>query len=106
MLRVLIRFLGLMLLATGFAALVVDGARSIASDTLVLTSLGQTLAGVAPAKYPLLQSAVENRFGHWAWDPLLTTLLALPTWLVACVLGALLFALARRRRVTVGYASR
>ena len=36
MLRVIILFLGLMLLAAGFAAVVVDGTRSIASNALVL----------------------------------------------------------------------
>jgi hypothetical protein len=106
MLRVIIRFLGLMLLAAGFAAVVIDGARSIASNALVLTSLGETLSQLAPAKYPLWQATIEKKFGAWAWDPVATTLLALPNWLVAGAFGALLFLLTRRRRPQIGYVTR
>ena len=97
MLRVLLRFAGLMLLAAGFAALVVDGARSIASNAVVLTSVGETIAQLAPAKYPLLQATIEKRFGPVAWDPVMVMLLALPNWLAAGGLGALLFLATRRR---------
>ena len=106
MLRILVRFVGLMLLATGFAALVIDGTKSIASNTIVLTSLGTTLAQLAPAKLSLLQAAIEKRFGPWAWDPAGLMFLALPDWVVAGGLGAVLFLLTRRRRVPVGYLTR
>ena len=95
-----------MLLAAGFAAVVIDGARSIASNTLVLTSFGETLAQLAPAKYPLWQAAIEKKFGAFAWDPVATTLLALPNWLIAGTLGGLLFLLTRRRRAQIGYLTR
>ena len=106
MLRIILRFLGLMLLAGGFAALVVDGTRSIASNTLVLTSLGETLMDMAPTKYPLWQAAIEKKFGAWAWDPVTSTLFALPNWLIAGAIGGLLFLITRRRRATIGYSSR
>ncbi len=106
MLRVIARFLGLLLLAAAFAALVVDGTKSIASDTLIVTPLASIAEQVAPQKYPLLQTAIENRLGHFAWKPMTTTLLALPGWLFAGALGGLLFAATRRRIVKVGYSSR
>ena len=106
MLRVLTRFLGLLLLAAAFAALVIDGTKSIASETLVVTPLAQIAAQVAPAKFPLLQGAIESRFGHFAWKPITTTLLALPGWLIAGALGGLIFAATRRRVVKIGYSSR
>jgi hypothetical protein len=106
MLRVIFRFVGLMLLAAGFAAVVIDGTRSIASNALVLTSFGDTAARLAPARMALLQAAIEKKFGHWAWDPATTTLLAAPTWLIVGGLGALLFLATRRRRAPIGYSSR
>ncbi len=106
MLRAFIRFLGLMLLAAGFAALVVDGARSIASNAIVLTSLGETIAQLSPSKLPLLQAAIESRFGPWAWTHAAAAVLALPAWFVAGGLGALIFLATRRRAIPVGYSSR
>ena len=106
MLRVIIRFFGLLLLAAAFAALVIDGTKSIASDALIVTPLAQIAEQLAPAKFPLLQGAVESRLGHFAWKPVATTLLALPGWLIAGAFGGLLFAATRRRVVKVGYSSR
>ncbi len=103
MLRVIVRFIGLMLLAAGFAALVIDGARSIASNAIVLTSLGEMFAQGLPKTFPTWQAAIDRKFGAWAWDPFMTTLLALPNWLAAAILGGLLFVLTRRRRVQIGH---
>ena len=106
MLRVIARFLGLLLLAAAFAALVVHGTKSIASDTLIVTPLAQIAQQVAPSKFPLLQAAIESHLGHFAWKPVTTTLLALPGWLIAGAFGGLLFAVTRRRVVRIGYSSR
>ncbi len=106
MLRVLLRLFALLLLAAAFSALVIDGTKSIGSDSVIVTPLAQVLAEVAPAKFPLMQAAVEKRFGPWAWDPALKTLLALPAWLFAGALGGALFAATRRRVVRIGYSSR
>jgi hypothetical protein len=106
MLRVIVRFIGLMLMAAGFAALVIDGTRSIASNALVLTSLREMLSRIAPSKFPLIEAATEKKLGHWAWDPLLTTIMSLPTWLVVGGIGALLFLATRRRRIPIGYVTR
>jgi len=106
MLRVIARFFALLLLASAFAALVVDGTKSIASDTLVVTPLAQIAEQLAPSKYPLLQPAIENRLGHFAWKPVTTSLLALPGWLIAGAFGGFLFAATRRRVVRIGYSSR
>ena len=106
MLRAIFRFVGLMFLAAGFAALVVDGSKSIASNAIVLTPLGATIAQLAPAKLPLLQAALEKKFGPWAWNPAAVTLLATPDWLAAGLLGGLLFLVTRRRRAPIGWSSR
>jgi hypothetical protein len=105
MLRIIVRFIGLMLMAAGFAAIVIDGTRSIASNAIVLTSLHDTLSQIAPAKFPLFEAATEKKLGHWA-DPVMTGLLSLPAWLVIGGLGALLFLITRRRRIPIGYVTR
>lgn len=102
MLRLMFRFLALMLLAAAFAALVIDGARSLSDSTLVLTPLGQTLFNLFPSKFPLLQPAVERHVAPFLWDPALVTLLLAPTWVVAGLAGALLMRLTRRRRPPIG----
>jgi hypothetical protein len=106
LLRLLVRFIALLLLAGAFAAAVVDGARSIGADQLALTPLGVTLYWAMPTKFPLLEPFVESKFGPLAWDPILLTVLKGPTFLIFALLGAALLYLARRRPPTVGYSSR
>ncbi|MFV0281199.1 MAG: hypothetical protein ACK5JM_10630 [Rhodoblastus sp.] len=105
MLRVIIRFFGLLLLAAAFAALVIDGTKSIASDTLIVTPMAQIAETIAPVKFLALQGVIESRFGVFAWQPVTTTLLALPGWLIGGLLGSLLFAATRRRVIRIGYPS-
>ena len=102
MLRLIFRFIALMLLAAAFAALVIDGARSLSDSALVLTPLGKTLFNLFPTRCPLLQPAIERHVSPVLWDPVVVSLLLLPTWLVAGVTGALLMRLTRRRRAPIG----
>ena len=57
MFRLTFRFLGLLLLAAAFAALVIDGTRSIAGGALSLSALGQTLSWLMPDKFSRVHSA-------------------------------------------------
>ena len=100
MLRLALRLFGLLTLAGAFAALVIDGTRSIAAGEIMLTPLGSTAIWLFPAKFPILQPAVERHLHPWLWDPLLVSLLLTPTFLALGGLGLLLFAagLLRRRR--------
>jgi hypothetical protein len=106
MLRIIFRFIGLMLLAAGFAALVVDGTRSIAGGEITLTSLRETATMIAPAKFALLQPALEKKLGLWAWNPVATLFLSIPTWIIVGGLGLLLVLATRRRAPQIGYSSR
>ena len=98
MIRFLLRFTGFWLLAAGFVALIVDGTRSIAAGEIMLTPLGSTAIWLFPAKFPILQPAVERHLHPWLWDPLLVSLLLTPTFLALGGLGLLLFAAGLRRR--------
>ncbi|MGE3246988.1 MAG: hypothetical protein AB7F96_16025 [Beijerinckiaceae bacterium] len=106
MFRFIIRTIGIILLAGGFAALIVDGTRSIAVSKVTVTTFGQTAAAVFPKAFPLLKPAVEQNIHPLLWDPFLRALFLLPAFLVVAVLGLLLIWLARRRRLAVGYSGR
>jgi hypothetical protein len=86
-----------MLLAGAFAAAVIDGARSLAAQQVVLTPMGTALAYAFPSKFPLLQPFVEKRLSPLAWDPVLLDILSAPAFVDMAVLGLALFYLVRPR---------
>jgi hypothetical protein len=99
MIRFLTRTMALLLLAAGFAALVVDGVRSISGSRIVVTAFGETVFRIFPFSFPKLQPAVEQRLHPIVWDPFLLSFFVTPTWLILGFLGLLLFWLTRRRPV-------
>lgn len=101
MTRFLTRTLALLLLAAGFAALVIDGVRSIAGSRLVVTAFGEMMYRVFPQSFPKLQPVVEQRLHPVVWDPFLLSFFLTPAWVVLGFLGLLLFWLARPRH-TIG----
>ena len=103
MIRFLLRFLGLWILAAAFVALVIDGTRSIAANAPQITKLGKTWYDISPNSLVLLQPAVERHVGRWLWNPVIQTILERPTWLVLGVLGAILIVLGRKKKKLVGY---
>ncbi len=98
MFALIFRFLGLCLLAAATVALVADGARSIASGRLVMTPLGQTWYSIHPPSLNMLQAGVERRVAPFLWDPVILSILQLPTWLPLLILGAALALIGTRRQ--------
>jgi hypothetical protein len=78
MLRFLMRAIGLLLLAGGFIALIVDGTRSLAGSSLYVTSIDAALQAIAPAAYQSLEKSVLAHLPQFVWDPLLIHLLRVP----------------------------
>ena len=97
MLRLLVRALGFVALAWAFAAAVMDGARSIANSTVLLTPLGSTIARLAPERFQELPS-LAARIHPKLWDPVLIHILYIPTFIVLAVVGLALTALAPPQR--------
>jgi hypothetical protein len=104
--RLLLRVLGLILLAGAFAACVIDGARSIAIDQLSFTPMGAAAYWAFPNKFPLIQAFVQQRIHPLLWDPILLHVLMLPTWIVLGIFGAALLYLMRRRAPPIGHSNR
>ncbi|MGJ0452361.1 MAG: hypothetical protein ACR65T_03895 [Methylocystis sp.] len=105
MLRLLIRLIGLLLLAGGFIALIVDGTRSIAAGRVMVMSISGGASTVFPGLYQSLQSSVEN-VSAFLWDPVLTTLMLAPVSVAFGGVGALLILLSHRRSARLYYARR
>ncbi len=105
MFRILVRTIGLFLLAGAFAALVIDGTRSIAGGALSLTSLATTIGWIAPDEVAGLKPAISH-ISAFLWDPIAIVLLKLPTWVVLGVLGSLVMLVTRRRQPKIGFSSR
>jgi len=97
MARFLTRTVALLLLAAGFAALVVDGVRSIAGSRILVTEFGETAYKLFPHSFPMLQPVVEQRLHPVVWNPFLLSFFLTPTWVVLGFFGLLLFWLAHRR---------
>lgn len=92
------RTVGLLLVVCAFASLVVDGSRSIANETLVLTPAGKTWYDVDRDSIGLAQAVVQRYTFPFIWDPVVQTALTWPTAAVLGVPGLILLVVGRRRR--------
>jgi hypothetical protein len=103
MIRFLFRFIGLWLLAGAFAALVIDGTRSVAASQLVISPVRTAWELIHPSSL----AAAQKQLAAAPWDQALALFLSAPLWILLAVIGLLLLALGRRKRsVTIGYSSR
>ena len=98
MLRLLVRALGVLLLAGAFAAAVVDASRSLADQQFTVTPMGLALATMFPSKFELWSAAAQTRLPHFVWDPILLWVLYAPTFIDLGVLGVALTSLSRPPR--------
>jgi hypothetical protein len=104
MFRFLFRFVGFLVLAGAFAALIYDGTKTIAGSEIYITKLGTTWNALHSNSLQLLQPAIERHVGEWLWDPVALNILTAPTWLVLGVLGAFLILIGRKKKPLIGYA--
>ena len=104
MIRFLLRFVGLILLAAAFILVVYDGTKSIAGNGLSLTTVQALWELINPASLAALKPMIEPYARGLLWDPLAVSLLAAPAWSLLGVIGILLLFLGRKRRPLIGYA--
>lgn len=102
MLRLLTRLIGLLLLAGGFIALIVDGTRSIAGGQLLVTTLSRAASETFPAFHESLRADVQST-SAFLWDPILTTLMMLPVSVAFGGLGALLIVFSHKQEAAQRY---
>ncbi len=103
MIRFLLRFIGLCLLASAFVFLVYDGERSIVNQHATYTDLEQSWALIDQDHLNLAQNWLKLK-AAWAWDPYFQKLFEIPIWAILAVVAMILILLGRKKRPLIGYA--
>ena len=104
MIRFVLRFFGLLLLALGFIFLVYDGIRSISDGHILLTRSNEVWVIVHDSSFASFQRLVERKLGPDIWLAVLKPVLDQPASLLFCVLGIILIMLGRKKKPLIGYA--
>lgn len=96
MIRAFFRLLSIIALSVAVIMAVVDATRSIAAESLVLTPLISSWRDVAPSLLEGLQLSMRQSLPPLLWDPVMTTILSQPGFVIFAGL-ALLFAMIGKR---------
>jgi len=103
MIRFLLRFIGLCLLATAFVFFVYDGTKSIANQQLIYVKVSDVWAIIDQNSLNLVQDWLKQKVA-WAWDPYMQRIFDLPTWVMLGILATILILLGRKKKPLIGYA--
>ncbi len=98
MIAFLTRTLGLLVFAASFIALIADGVKSLAGDTIVVTPLASTWTALSPTSLEKTRALVETRLGPYVWEAITSAILAAPTFAVGGVIGVALMLAGTLRR--------
>jgi hypothetical protein len=104
MIRFLLRFIGLLLLALAFIFVVYDGIRTISDGALLITKTSYVWNAIHEGSLRALQALVEQKLGAEAWQIGVAPILDQPAELIFCVLGIILIVLGRKKKPLIGYA--
>lgn len=94
--RFMLRLLSMFALAIAVIMAVIDATRSIAAGEWTLTPLSQSWRAASPDTFNLVQDAIQHYVLPALWDPVMVSVLALPGWLVFCILAFIFYAGGRR----------
>lgn len=94
-----LRILGVWSLLVAMVALTIDGTRSLADEgPFAITALAEHWQQLSDTSLQAFRGAVESAVAPWLWDPVIWSLLQMPTWVFFTALGLLLYWLGQRRR--------
>ena len=96
MIRFLFRAIAFIAFAIAVMFVVIDATRSIGVSRIVFTPFGESLQLTMPAALQALQDWLARSAPAFVSDPVLASVLALPTFAVFAVLALLFYALGRR----------
>ena len=97
--RTLLRIFGVWLLLLAMIAAVIDATKSLAGGgSWVVTPMGQQWQALSPETLRDAKAAIESSVSPVVWDPIMTTILDAPTWVVFGILGVLLYWLGQKRK--------
>ena len=96
---ILLRIFGVWLLLLAMVAAVVDATKSLAGGgAWVVTPMGEQWRTLNADSLAATKTWVETTLGPFIWDPVMTTILHAPTWVVFGILGVLLYWLGQKRK--------
>lgn len=104
MIRFLLRFIGLLVLAAAFILVIYDGTKSIAANSLFFTSVRTLWELVNAGSLAKLRALIAPYAGGFLWDPVMTSILAAPAFSLLGFFGIVFILLGRRRKPLIGYA--
>ncbi len=104
MIRFVLRFVGLLLLALAFIFVVYDGMKSIADRDIYLTKIGQFWIDIHAASAKAFEEATGRMLGSGAWQFVIQPVLDQPASAGFAILGVVLILLGRKKRPLIGYA--
>jgi hypothetical protein len=104
MIRFVLRFVGLLLLALGFIFLVYDGIRSISDGSILLTRTSEVWNVIHDRSLVALQTMVERHAGPDIWQVVFAPVIDQPASAISCILGVILIVLGRKKKPLIGYA--
>jgi hypothetical protein len=104
MMRFLSRSVGFFALAAAFLLVIYDGTKSIAGNTVFMTSMRALWETINAASLQSLRPLIEGKIGPFAWDPVFVSFLNAPSWAIIGGLGVVLILLGRKKRPLIGYA--
>ena len=103
MIRFLLRFIGLCLLATAFVLFVYDGERSIVNQHVSYTNVENAWATVDQTSLIQTQNWLKQK-AAWVWEPYLHAGFDdTPAWGVFAFLSLILILLGRKKKPLIGY---
>jgi hypothetical protein len=103
MIRFVFRFIGLICLAAAFILVIYDGTKSIAANSLFLTSVRTLWELINAGSLQKLKPLIDPYAGGLLWDPVMVAILAAPSWSLLGGFGILLLLFGRRKRPLIGY---
>jgi hypothetical protein len=105
MIRFLLRFLGLWILAAAFVMFIYDGTKSIAANALYFTKVNDVWFNINQASLDALRPLVGRYAGDWVWQSAIQPFfLEQPISLVLGIVAVLMILLGRKKKPLIGYA--
>ena len=86
-----LRILGFGLIIAALAAAVISATHIGEPWSAMAKSLGELWAMAHPGSLDVVRTAAQQHLPSQAWDPVLLTLLRLPAWFMAAILGLTLY---------------
>jgi len=104
MIRFLLRFIGLLLLALAFIFVVYDGIRSISNGGLLITTASYVWNVAHEHSLQAFQVLVDRYAGPDVWQNAVAPVLDQPAAAFFLVLGVIFIMLGRKKKPLIGYA--